>query len=125
RVDRVHIEDANAGKLIAISVTVEVPSQLIPTTYRKHNEATLGGVLERLPLHGPKVVRDAALLAILSPADERHVIGGRVERCANVQIGYLELDAAGLAAAAQADDIASVAVDVHELRVEMSEPQPH
>src|SRR5450759_1477717 len=76
----VQIEDADTGELIAVSATVEVPGELVNTAYRQHDEAALGGVFERRPLHVPQVVCDAALLAVLSPADESHVVCGWVER---------------------------------------------
>ncbi len=115
------VEDAQAGQVVAGRRPVVAGEELVAAADGQGGHPLLDGLPERLALHVDEVGGDAPLLAVLAAAHEDEVVSLGVEPVAEVELVDLEVDAARLAAAAQADDVAAVAVEVHQLGVEVSQ----
>ena len=65
------------------------------------------------------------LLEILTAADEEDVVFVRVQRLADRAFVDIDLDAAALKAALHGDDVAAVAVQIKDVRVQMADIEFH
>lgn len=119
----VQIEDGGAGEFDAGGLAVEAPEELVGAADGEQDDSVLDGVAEGGRLRREEVVGDGALLAVLCAAGEDEIVGGGVERVAEGELCEGEGDAARLGAVAEAHDVAAVAVDVHEARVEVGDAE--
>src|SRR5436190_8229491 len=121
---RAHVEDADAGELLAVHGGVGVPEELIAAADGEHHRPRLDGFLDGLALLGQEVRRDHSLFTVLAAPEEDKVACSRVETVAKAHRLHLQLDAAPGAAPLEGQDIPSVAVDVHQVGIEGGEREP-
>ena len=116
------VEDADAGDAAAFVVDVTVAEELEAAADGQHWHAVIDRLVKGRTF-GLEVVGNAALLAVLPPADVKEVERGGVEVVAHGDVDHFEVDAACGAAVAEGDDVAAVAVDVHDVWVEVGEAE--
>ena len=121
---RPQVEEAQALQLRAGRLAVELAEELVAAADGQRYHARLHGLAQRLALHRAQVFRDAPLLAVLRAADEDQVVRLRVQPFDQAQLRHLDVDTARSAAPRQAEDVAAIAVDVHQPRVEVGDAQP-
>ena len=122
-VDSPGVEDAQAGQVLALGRPVVAPQELIAAADGQHHHPARDGPPQRLALGRQQVGGHPPLLSVLRPADEDQVVGRRVQRLAYLQFIHRQLDAPRRAAAAQAEDVPPIAVEVHLLGVEVGQTQ--
>lgn len=123
-VARLHVEHADPGDDTAGVVDVAVAEELESATNSEGGQAVVDCLTEGGSA-GDKVIGDAALFAVLATPDD-HDVGIRgVPLVADVDLDQLAGDASRLAAVAEGDEIAAIAVDVHHVRIEVGDADLH
>src|SRR5207253_5380811 len=122
-VDRVQIQDLGAGELLTFGGPVETAHELIAPADGQHGDVPLDGLPERFGLDLYQVLCDQALLPVLCAAHEDEIVILGLERIAELEAIDLKGDASSLTAALETKDVAAVAVDVHELRKQVSQAE--
>src|SRR5439155_16697632 len=123
RMDRMQVEDARAAQLFAFSRPVKAAHQLIAATDRQDRDIALNGFLQRLAFDLHEVLCDQPLLRILRTASENEIVFLGLQLITELETFGFKTDTAGLTPALEAEDVAAVAVDVHELRKQVSDAQ--
>ena len=119
RMFRIEVEDARTRQLRARCFAIEAAEELVRAAHREQRHIGFDRLAHSGCLRGDQILGDGALLAILRAPGEDQIMRLRVESVAQPKLGQFEADAARLAATAQAHDVAAVAIDVHEPRVQM------
>jgi len=119
-----HVDEPDAGKSLAFGRLVVVAQQLIAAAHRQHHRAVGDGRLERLLLELDQVVVDERLLAVLAATEEKDVHVFNTVRGAAAEVDGARVQASPLGALQQREDVAPVAVDVHQVRVQPSDREP-
>jgi len=113
-----HVDEPDAGKSLAFGRLVVVPEQLIAAAHGEHHRAVGDGYFQRLLLDLDQVVIHERLLAVLAATEEEDVhIFDSVCRAA-AEVDRARVQASPLGALEQREDVAPVAVDVHQVRVQ-------
>lgn len=118
RVMRFEVKDADAGDNSALVVHVAVAEKLEATTDGEDGHIRFDSIADGRAFFD-KVISDPALFAVLAAADEQEVEFGRDERVTDGDFDHRAFDAAGAAAVPEGNNVAAVAVDVHNVGVEV------
>src|SRR4051812_31513364 len=104
---------------------VLVAEELIAAADRQHHCVAFRGGVQGLLLRLDHVAGAERLIAILAATDVEEIVRVGVDALADRRARELEADAAPFAARPQQLHVAAVGVDVHELRIERADAQPH
>src|SRR3712207_5055026 len=115
----VQIEDAEARELLGLGGFVVVPHQLVATADPEDDAPVLGDGPQVGAFLAGEVIDEERLLPILAAAEEKQVAAGRLYALAEANVYNLHGYAAPLAALLYGDDVPTVAVEVHHVRVEV------
>src|SRR5690348_8222644 len=123
---RGHVEQADAVEPLAVGRLVVVAEQLVAAADREHLGAVLDRRLQMLLLVLAQVVVDQRLFAVLAAAEEEdidvlHLVAGR----AALKLDDARLEPMPLRAAQEREDVAAVAVDVHQVWVQPADRELH
>ncbi len=99
--------------------------QLIAAAHRKQLGAVLHGALQRFLLELAEVVVDERLLAVLSAAEKEDIDVVHPATGAAPQLHYARLESVPLRSLDQGEDVAAVAVDVHEVGIQPPDGELH
>ena len=113
-----HINEADAGEALALGGLVVVAKELIAAADGEHRSACLHSTLERRLFVLEKVLVHKRLLAILATSEEEdvhvlHVLGGAAS-----ELQQLCVVIAPLRPLEQSEDVAAIAIDVHQVGIE-------
>ena len=117
-VARFEVEDADAGNDASLVVDVAVAEELEPSTNGEDGHIRFNGIADGRAFFD-EVIGDAALFAVLAAADEEEVEHGGIEGVTDRDVLDGAFDIPGATSVLEGDDVAAVAVDVHDIRVEM------
>jgi hypothetical protein len=112
------VDEADARESFALGGHVVVAKELIATAHCQHDGAIRDRALERRLLVLDEVFVDQRLLAVLAAAEEKHVDLVHVPGGATPELDEAGFEVAPLGALEQGEDVAAVAVDVHEVGIE-------
>ncbi|OLB99684.1 MAG: hypothetical protein AUI15_08455 [Actinobacteria bacterium 13_2_20CM_2_66_6] len=116
-----HVDEPDAGKSLAFCCLVVVPEQLVAAAHRQHHRAVGDGRLQRLLLDLDQVVIHESLLTVLAATEEEDIHVFHSVRRAAAQVDGARVQATPLGSLEQRQDVAAVAVDVHQVRVQPSD----
>src|SRR5438128_2520142 len=122
---RGHVENAKPRDRRADLRHVLVPEELIAAADREDRGAALDRVPQGRAVLARQIGADDVLPLILTAAEEPHVGPLRVGPLANGVGPHLDADAPPFRALGERDDVAAVAVDVHQVGIEVRDPQIH
>src|SRR5579864_1828065 len=122
---RAHVDEADAGELLAAGCLVVVAEQLVPATYREHLGAVIHRTPKRLLLELEEVRVYERLLTVLASAKEEDVDRLHLQVIAAAELDHARVEASPLRSFEQRQDVAAVAVDVHEVRIEPTDGEFH
>src|SRR5438067_1065125 len=112
------VDEADAVISLAVGGLVVVAEQLVAAADGEDLGAVLGCLLEVVALVLDEVVVDERLLAVLATAEEEDVDVGEVVGPAALNFFQFWYQAAPFRSFEQREDVAAVAVDVHQVGVE-------
>src|SRR5207247_7662662 len=121
---RGHIDESDAVETLAVRGLVVVAEELVAPAHGEDLRAAADRVLQRLLLELLEVVVDQGLLAVLPAAEEEDVDVVHADDRSALQLHDPGLQPSPLGAAEQGEDVAAVAVDVHQVRVEPADGEP-
>src|SRR5439155_994119 len=120
-----HVENAQPWYRGADLRHVLVSEELIAAADREDRGAALDGLPQARAVLAHQIGADDVLPLILAAAEEPHVRPLRVGPLANGVGAHLDADAPPFRALGERDDVAAVAVDVHQVGIEVRDPQIH
>src|SRR2546427_9257431 len=120
-----HVENPDAGNRRPSLGKVLVTQELVPATHREDRRTAVHGLLERGAVPSSQVSADDVLALVLAAAEEPDVGPIRVGPLADRIRTHLGVDPAPLRPLAERDDVPAVAINVHEVGIEMGDPQIH
>ena len=123
--DGVHADGADEVELHAVPGLVVFAEHLVAAADGEKGLFLLDRGADVLRLAGGKVAQQHLLLEVLTAADEEDVVFVRVQRLADRAFVDIDLDAAALEAALHGDDVAAVAVQIKDVRVQMADIEFH
>jgi hypothetical protein len=121
--DRPGVEQSDPGQLHAPARLVEAPEELVARAHCEQRSSLVDGLPDGQALDIGQVRSDQLLMGLPAVADDEDVDVVRVDRVARPQLMDLGDDAAPAAAPDDRGDVPAVAVGVHDLRVEVAEPE--
>src|SRR5438132_8089444 len=116
------VKQTGAGQLLTLDGGVALAQQLIAAADRQQRRAVFDGLADSLAFLTQEIGRDHRLLAILAAAEEDQVCLGRIERVSQGQLLDFELDTPPLRSTPERQHVAAIAIDAHQVRVEVNEP---
>ena len=119
------VDRADEVQLVAVPGLVILAEHLVAAADREEHLFVLDRGADLAPLAGGKVAQQHLLLKILPAADEKDIVLCDIQRLADRALLDIDPDAAVLEAALHGDDIAPVAVQVEDIRVQMADIQFH
>ena len=99
--------------------------ELVPATHREDRRPAFHGLLERGAVLSSEIRADDVLALILAAAEEPNIRPLRVGPFADRIRTHLGVDPAPLRPLAKRDDVPAVAINVHEVGIEVGDPQIH
>ena len=113
-----HVDHADARESLAIGGLVVAPQELIAAAHGEDDGAVFYSLFERWLLELEKVLVDERLLAVLTASEKEdvdlvHLLGRPAP-----ELDEPGLEAAPFGALQEREDVAAVAVDVHEVGIE-------
>src|SRR4030095_8781328 len=100
----------------------ELAEQLVAPADREEGSALLNGLAYRLAVARCQVAADRLLFAVLpGPAEERNVACRGFDPVADGHIVEEQLDVAPGTAALEREDVAPIAIEVHQVAIEVDE----
>src|SRR5437763_3094483 len=116
------VHQAHARKRL-VAHRVARPEQLVAAAHRQDNRSPLGGGVQPVALRLDHVARHERLVAVLPAAHVEGVVRCWIDGVPERRCCELEPEPAPLTARAQHRDVATVRVDVHELRIQRADAQ--
>ena len=113
-----HVDEADAREPLALAGLVVVAEQLVAAAHGEHAGAGRDRALERRLLVLEEVFIDERLLAILPAPEKENVDLVHTLGRAPPELDQPSLEVAPLGALQQGEDVASIAVDVHEVGIQ-------
>ena len=118
------VEDADAGDDAALMVDVAMAKELKATTDGEDGHVSFDGLADGGAFFH-QVGGDATLFAVLPAADEEEIEVIRRKWVANGHVDHLAFDTTDAATVLEGDDVAAVAVDVHDVGIQMGDAKFH
>ena len=118
-----HVEEADAREALALGGVVVVAEQLVATADGQDRRPVLDGLCQVHGLVLQQVVVDQRLLLVLAASEEEDVHLVDAPSHALAQLQNAGLEPAPARALQQREDVAAVAVDVHQVGVEPADGQ--
>ena len=119
------VHDPEARDRLAHLWHVLAPEELVAAADREHRRAAGDRALELIAVLALQVGADDVLAEILAATEEVHVGPVGVPRLAGGERAGLDVDAAPLRALGQGQHVPAIAVDRHEVRIEVADAQVH
>src|SRR4051794_15917764 len=120
--DGLEVHETHAGEPLAAEL-VGVAEQLVAAADREYDAPALRGGVERVALDRGEVERAELLVTVLTAAEVEEIVRVRVDLVPEARALELEADAAPLAAPLEQQQVATVGIDVHEIRIQRADPQ--
>ena len=120
-----HIEHPETGDRGAVLGQVLAPEELVAAADREHRRAALDRPTERVAGGSAKVGADEVLPLVLTATKEPQVRPVRVNGVAEGVRTNGDLDAAPARPLRQGEDVPAIAVDRHEIGIEVTDAQLH
>jgi hypothetical protein len=114
---RADVDHADAWESFAVGGLVVVAEQLVAATYSEDGGAAVHRSFQRRLLELEQVLVDERLLAVLAAAEEEDVDLLHLRARAAPELDQLRLVSAPLGALEQREDVAAVAIDVHQVGI--------
>jgi hypothetical protein len=99
-----------------------VPDQLVSPADGKHDGPGLGSVAQSGSLHAAQIRRREALLAVFAPTDKVQIADIGTDGVTKTHLHDLRVNATPFGPPHQRHDVAAVAVQVEQIRIEMTDP---
>ena len=121
--DGIEVDRADEIALLTVPCLIVITEHLIPAADGKNGFAVLDGGFQLAVLSAAEIGEQNLLLKVLSAADEDEIESRKVRRIAGADLGDLGLESAPLQTAAEAQDVAAVAVEVQEIGIQVADLQ--
>jgi len=115
---RAYVDHSDAGKFFALGGLVVVAEQLVAAAHREDHRPVVHRLLEWRLLELEQIFVDERLLAVLAAAEKEDVDLLHPLDGAAAELDQFGVEASPLGALEQREDVAAVAVDVHQVGVE-------
>jgi hypothetical protein len=118
------VDEADARESLALGCRVVMAEELVAAAHGQHDSAGGHRALQRRLLVLDQVFVDQRLLAVLSAAEEEHVDLVHMPGGAAPELDESGFEVSPLRTLEQRENVAAVAVDVHEVGIEPTDREP-